>query len=193
MWAVVITLGVAAALLSIAVAEARPRYRGATLGWRVLALSALPLALGGAGFVLRFWEPTPGPYLANHVYPYGSHLNAWAVSFGFTWMAFGALFFAAVLYAAPAGGWPAWRALLAAWLLCWLPHGVIGIAFAIAGNNEPSVDEYRAWASDPAGARVIVTGSAILLLHFALAIGGFVATGRELRRALTERGREFRT
>jgi hypothetical protein len=78
------TIAAAAAVVSLArTSRSLPR------SWQVLGYSGVPLALGGIGFVLRFWHPTEGPYVANRVYPFGSHLNACAVSFGFLWLAFG--------------------------------------------------------------------------------------------------------
>jgi hypothetical protein len=113
--------------------------------WQILAASALPLAIGGVGFIIRFWKPLPGPYRANESYPLGPYLNAWAVSFGFMWLAFGLVFFVLALRVprTPRLG----VALLVAWILAWLPHGIIGIGFALAGSNQPSIALYRGWAS----------------------------------------------
>src|ERR1035438_7850531 len=104
-----------------------------------------------SNFVIRFWNPTPGPYLANHLYPFGDHLHAWAVSFGFTWLAFGLLFAVLALLASRDKSRLVWAALLAGWFICWLPHGVIGLAFAWAGGNAPSVETYSKWSSAPQG------------------------------------------
>ena len=157
MWAVWITTS-AAVLIALAVSLClRPAFRAAPIGWRLLSVSGIPLSLAGLIFIIRFWQPTAGPYRANDLYPYGNHLHAWAVSFGFTWLAFG-------------------------WFICWLPHGVIGVAFAWVGQNTPNVEVYRRWASEPHGFFVLLSGAVILLAHFGLSILGFVMTGVEIRR-----------
>jgi len=130
--------------------------------------------------VVRFWEPLPGPYRANELYPLGPYLNAWAVSFGFMWLAFGLVFYSLALR--PPYTARSWSLLLVAWGLAWLPHGIIGIGFAIAGANEASVRLYRDWASDWPGLLRLCASAVILLAHFGLAIAGFGAIGRKLRR-----------
>ena len=92
MWLVGLTLAGALGLSAGAMVAVRFAYGTAPLGWRILAHAGWPLSLAGAVFVLRFWVPTVGPYRANVRYPFGTHVNAWAVSFGFTWIAFGLLF-----------------------------------------------------------------------------------------------------
>ena len=154
---------------------------GAPRGWQLLACSGIPLALGGLGFVVRFWKPTPGPYLANRMYPLGPYLNAWAVSFGFMWLAFGLVFFALALQGSRS--WRTWLLLLVAWFLAWLPHGIIGIGFAAAGSNQPSIDLYRNYAAHWRGLLRLSVSSFILLTHFGLALVGFARTGRALWRA----------
>lgn len=155
--------------------------RAAPRSWQLLATSAIPLALGGLGFIVRFWQPLAGPYKANESYPLGPYLNAWAVSFGFMWLAFGLVFFVLALRMPRTGR--LWFALLMAWFLAWLPHGIIGIGFAWAGSNQPSIELYRNWASRLPGLISLTVSSLILLTHFGLAIWGFVRTGLELRRA----------
>lgn len=182
MWAVWLVSAAAAAAFLATLAALRADFRAASRAWRLLALSGIPLALGGLGFVVRFWRPTPGPYLANSLYPFGPYLNTWAVSFGFTWLAFGLLFFSLAVTVAREPSRPRWASLLVAWLLCWLPHFVIGVGFAWAGQNAPSLRVYRDWAADPAGLLVLGTGSAILLAHGACSTLGFIATGREVWR-----------
>lgn len=182
MWAVWLVTGAAAAALLATLATLRADFRAASPAWKLLAVSGIPLSLGGLGFAVRFWRPTRGPYLANVTYPFGAHLNTWAVSFGFTWLAFGLLFFGMAVTVARAPTRPRWATLLAAWVLCWLPHFVIGVGFAWAGQNAPSLRVYRNWAADPAGLVILATSSAILLAHGACSVIGFVATGRELWR-----------
>lgn len=97
------------------------------------------------------------------------------------WLAFGLAFYALALRAPRT--WPTWCLLLAAWFLAWLPHGIIGIGFALAGSNEPSIRLYREWASAWPGFIRLCASVAILLAHFGLSGFGFVATGRTLRRS----------
>jgi hypothetical protein len=141
------------------------------------------MSVGGINFIIRFWKPTSGPYLANKLYPYGDHLHAWAVSFGFASLAFGLLFAALALLGSRSASRLVWAALLASWFIYWLPHGVIGLAFAWAGGNAPSVEIYRKWASEPQGFILLLFNALTLLAHFGLSILGFVMTGMQIRRA----------
>ena len=138
---------------------------------------------------MRFWIPTSGPFRANFRYPFGSHLNAWAVSFGFTWIAFGLLFTAlAVVGSRVSSVRSAWFALLAAWTVCWLPHAVIAVAFAVGGTDARSVTDYRAWGANPAGALILGLDALLLLLHIGLSVAGFVIAGRAAWRGDTSSG-----
>ncbi len=172
-----VTLG-CTGLVAACVMALRADARGAPRAWRILAGSGVPLALGGLGFIVRFWEPLPGPYRANEVYPLGPYLNVWAVSFGFMWLAFGLVFFALALRAPRTGR--TWLILLVAWALAWLPHGIIGIGFAAAGDYQPSLQLYRDWALEWPGLIQLCASALLLLAHFALSVGGFAATGRSL-------------
>jgi len=165
--------------VSAAIVILWPQLRAAPRSWQVLAASGLPLLLAGLGFVLRFWQPLAGPYIANKSYPLGPYLNTWAVSFGFMWLAFGLIFFSLALQTPRTTR--LWLTLLIAWGLSWLPHGIIGVGFAVAGSNEPSVEVYRSWASRWPGLMVLATSALTMLAHFALAIIGFVLTAIELR------------
>jgi hypothetical protein len=183
MWLVALTLAGALGLSVVALLALRVAYRTLPLGWRLLAHAGWPLSLAGAVFVVRFWVPTDGPYRANVRYPFGSHLNAWAVSFGFTWIALGLLFTAlAVLAPRVAGARPAWLALLAAWLVCWLPHGVIALGFVFGGTDPRSVTDYRAWGASSAGALILIADAVLLLLHVGLSVAGFLHAGRAVWR-----------
>jgi hypothetical protein len=184
MWVVFAVATLSAALISVCLLALRPDLRAAPRPWQILAASGVPLALGGIGFVVRFWEPLPGPYLANERYPLGPYLNAWAVSFGFMWLAFGLAFFALALLAPRSRR--VWVALLVAWFLAWLPHGIIGIGFAAAGSNQATVQLYRDWASQWLGLVRLLASALILVAHFGLAVVGFVLTGRALWRSRQE-------
>ncbi len=181
MWLVWVISLVSASLVVLGVVLLRCDLRAAPRGWQFLACSGVPLALGGLGFVLRFWEPTSGPYRANELYPLGPYLNAWAVSFGFMWVAFGLVFYGLALQAPRT--WRTWLLLFAGWSLAWLPHGIIGLGFAAAGSNQPSFDLYRAWASRWPGLVQLWASAFVLLAHLGLSIMGFALTGRALWRA----------
>ena len=191
MW-IVWTTVTAATLVALAVwTSLLPAFRRAPLSWRVVSASGVPLGILGVNFVIRFWNPTAGPYRANQRYPFGDHLHAWAVSFGFTWLAFGLLLSVLALSPARDARRVVWAALLATWLICWLPHGVIGLAFAWAGGNAPSVEVYSKWSSEPQGFILLLFNACALLAHFGLSIVGFAMTGIEIRRERIEglRGR----
>jgi hypothetical protein len=180
MWTVWLVIGLAVAIFAATTMFLWPDLRAAPLGWQLLGASGLPLALGGLGFAIRFWDPTPGPYLANELYPFGTLLNAWAVSFGFMWLAFGLAFFALAVRGRQSGR--TWLALLVAWVFAWLPHGVIGIAFAVAGSNQPSIEFYREWGSESRGFLILVGSGAIVLCHLVLSVLGFALSGLDLHR-----------
>jgi hypothetical protein len=182
MWAVWATLSVAVLIALAILLNLTQAFRAAPLGWRLLSTSGIPLGLAGLIFIIRFWVPTTGPYRANELYPYGNHLHAWAVSFGFTWLAFGLLFAGMALLGSRHAGRVVWATLLASWFICWLPHGVIGLAFAWAGQNAPSVKAYGDWAAAPRGAILLLSNALILIAHFGLSVVGFVITGIEFRR-----------
>ncbi len=171
-----------AALIYIgAVAGILHRLASAPVSWRLLGWSGVPLAFSGFGFATRFWNPTAGPYLANKAYPFGGHLQAWAVSFGFTWVAFGLLFTAAALFVSRNPTRQGWFVLLASWLLCVFPHAIIAIAFAWNGANRESIEFYNRWSkSNPVGSKVLVSGALMTLWHFSFCIAGFLTTARNV-------------
>jgi hypothetical protein len=186
MWVVWGVTALSAGLIATCVLLLRGEWRQAERGWKLLASSGLPLALAGLVFIVRFWEPFPGPFVANEVYPLGPYLNAWAVSFGFMWLAFGLAFFALALRPRPRGR--TWVTLLVAWTLAWIPHGIIGIGFATAGENAESLDLYQDWASQWRGLAVLLSSALALLSHFVLSLVGFGITGIWLLRHRTSEG-----
>ncbi len=181
-----ITAGVSVLLVCSLLVRLLPAFREAPLGWRLLSASGIPLGITGINFILRFWHPTAGPYRANELYPYGTHLQTWAVSFGFAWLAFGVLFAGLALLGATDSRRTVWLTLLASWFICWLPHGIIGVAFAWAGQNAPSVTTYQQWAARPAGLALLLFNAVTLLAHFGLSLTGFVLSGIRLCRARLE-------
>jgi hypothetical protein len=182
MWAAWITVSIAILITLAILLRLVPAFRTASLGWRLLSASGIPLSLAGFVFIVRFWQPTAGPYRANELYPFGDHLHAWAVSFGFAWLAVGLLFAGLSLLGSRNASRVVWATLLASWFICWLPHGVIGLAFAWAGQNAPSVEAYRKWASEPQGFALLLSNALILLAHFGLSVLGFAMTGIQFRR-----------
>ena len=180
MWLVWIVAALSTALVGSCIFLLRDDLGSAPHGWQLLACSGIPLTLGGLGFVMRFWKPTTGPYLANEFYALGPYLNAWAVSFGFMWVAFGLIFFMVAARGPHCGR--IWLTLLVAWFLVWLPHGIIGVGFAVAGSNEPSVRLYQQWAAKWPGLLRLGVSALILAAHFALSLFGFALTGMGLWR-----------
>jgi len=180
MWVVWTVSAVLAGLGVYCVLLLREDWDSAQRGWKLLASSGVPLALLGFGFILRFWEPESGPFRANELYPLGPYLNAWAVSFGFMWVAFGLAFFALALRASPTGR--TWFLLLVTWAIAWIPHGIIGIGFAMAGENSESLELYRDWASRWPGLFALGASALVLVGHFVLSLLGFANTGRSLLR-----------
>lgn len=187
MWIVWITVSTSTLIALAVLICLLPAFRSASLNWRLLGASGIPLSVLGVNFILRFWRPTAGPYLANELYPYGDAVHAWAVSFGLTWLAFGLLFTVLALSGSRNASRVVWSALLATWLICWLPHGIIGLAFAWAGGNAPSVESYSKWASEPQGFILLFFNALALIAHFALSFLGFVMTGIEIRRERIKR------
>ena len=183
MWIVWSVTALAAALVAVPLVLLREDWRTAPRGWQFLAGSGVALALGGLGFIVRFWEPLPGPYRANELYPLGPYVNAWAVSFGFMWLAFGLLFVGLALRGPRTP--VTWLILVVAWVVAWIPHGIIGIGFAAAGGNEASVQLYRDWASEWPGLLRLSASALILLAHLGLSTVGFALTSRALLRGGT--------
>lgn len=175
---VVITVSFVLMLAIWSMLRLLPAFREAPLGWRLLGLSGIPLAITGLNFVLRFWHPNAGPYRANELYPYGTHLQTWAVSFGFAWIGFGLLFAGLAVLGAKEKRHDAWLVSLLSWFICWLPHGIIGIAFLWAGQNVESAADYEKWAAKPWGFALLLFNSLCLLAHFGLSLTGFALTAK---------------
>lgn len=176
-WSVsALCIGVAVACVSLFLED----WRNAERGWQLLAASGIPLSLAGLGFIIRFWKPHSGPFTANELYPLGPYVNAWAVSFGFMWLAFGVAFL--VLSLRGGRDIRIWWALLTIWFLAWLPHGIIGVGFLVAGQTELSMQLYRDWASRWPDVLGLVVGGSALLIHIGLSVSGFAVAGRALMR-----------
>jgi len=158
------------------------RFRGAQASWRLLSLSGWFLSAFGLVWILRAWNPTLGPYRIGDAYPFGTHLQAWQVTFGFTWLAFGFLFFVAVLFAAGRPTRVAWATLLVSWLVCMLPHAVIAVALAWTGEETAQAVDLPERVSSEAQPLLIVATVAAAFLLLASSIGGFLWTAWQLLR-----------
>ena len=99
-------------------------------GWRLLPFAGILYALVGLPFLLAA-EPTGGPYREGERYPFGTELQAWQVTVGVDWLAFALLFAAAAVAARRLPSRWLRAAILASGALIWLPHLVIGVAFAL--------------------------------------------------------------
>ena len=113
-------------------------------GWGLLAFAGFGYVPGGALLVLLTWQVTPGPYEIGQLYPYGSYLNAWQVTNGFAFAAFGLLFVTAVIAAAASKSRLLWLAALASFALMWFPHAYMGMAFFA---DDPTLLSLEMWAT----------------------------------------------
>ena len=99
-------------------------------GWRLLPWVSILYMLVGLPFLLA-GDPTVGPYREGERYPFGTELQAWQVTDGVDWLAFGLLFAAAAVAAHQLPNRWLRAALIVSGALIWLPHLVIGLAFAL--------------------------------------------------------------
>ena len=99
-------------------------------GWWLLPWAGIAYALVGLPFLLTA-EPTAGPYREGERYPFGTELQAWQVTVGIDWLAFGLLFAAAALAARQLPNRWLRATILVSGALIWLPHLVIGLAFVL--------------------------------------------------------------
>jgi hypothetical protein len=149
------------------------------LGWRLLAHAGWPLTIGGAIVALHAGAST----LRGCAGGCGAGLSAptWALAFGFTWIAFGLLFTAfAALAPAPSAdphqGRRAWIALVAAWTLCWLPHGLL----AVVAFGPVAVAVRAHWGTGAEGAPALAVAAILLLGHFACSAAGLSLSAWEV-------------
>lgn len=180
MWTVWLTVGVAVLVVIGLLAGLLPLLRRAPSSWRLLSVSGIILGIFGIIWVLRAWEPTAAPYRVAERYPFGSHLQAWQVSFGFTWLAFGVLFFCLALLVSRGPTVVGWLTLLVSWMVCMLPHVIVALAVAWAGENTTDVVDLRERASEPKFGLIVSTALATLTF-LGSSVGGFIWTGWELR------------
>ncbi len=181
MWPEFLVLTPTVLLVSAVAVGHRPQFRKARLNWRILSVSGLFLAAFGLVWVLRGWEQTAGPYRIGAVYPFGTHLQTWQVTFGFTWLGFGVLFFGGSLRAAAHPTYLTWLTLLLAWLVCMLPHGIIGAAMAVGGQDVTEAVNVAARVDAGEGLVLLLATAVAGLLFLASSAIGFVWTWWELR------------
>ena len=182
MWIVWLVATFSTILIAVSVVLLRPDLRAAPLAWRLLGASGIPLVLGGLGFIVRFGKPLPGPYLANAVYPLGPYVNAWAVSFGFMWLAFG-LALSPPWRRGCRGTWLTWWCLAVAWVLAGTAprnHWYRLRPGRLERTERPA--PHRNWASEWPGFVVLCYGALVLLAHFGLSAAGFIGAGWRLWR-----------
>jgi len=112
------------------------------LGTLLLLMAGLGYVPGGILLIVASWKPTAGPYLIGQQYPYGGPLETWQVSAGFAFAAFGVVF-AGLCYAqSRRGSRLLWALLLLGFVLMWVPHSWIGIAFLM---EDPTAVNLGAW------------------------------------------------
>lgn len=144
-------------------------------GQNLLSIAGLGFIPAGIILILLSWHPTPGPYRVGGRYPYGGSLEAWQVSMGFAFVAFGVLFVAGIAAAVRLKSRRLWGAMLAAYVLVWFPHAFLGAAFFL---DDPSLAALQSWAG-------VVP---LILLWMAMVIAGFALTWRDAAQTPTEGG-----
>lgn len=138
-------------------------------GWNLLAFSGFAYVLGGVLLVVLTWKPKPGPYAIGERYPYGGYLEAWQVSLGFAFLAFGILFGVGSLIGSKVRNKYLWLGLLASFVLMWFPHLFIGVAHVF---EDPSLSNLGVWTKF----------TVPILAWMAIASFGFFLSWRDLRK-----------
>jgi len=136
------------------------------LGWKLLFLAGLLFIPGGLVWILQ-WQPTPGPYMVGERYPFGGYVEAWEVSMGFGFAAFGMLFAGASQAASKWRSRRLWIVMLISFALLMFPHGLIGVVFVL---DDPTLGNL---------------GVSAIALPFSLAwlgivTAGFILSGKEV-------------
>ncbi|OGO65216.1 MAG: hypothetical protein A2030_03320 [Chloroflexi bacterium RBG_19FT_COMBO_50_10] len=117
-------------------------FRALNIGWRLLALSGLWFIPSGAILIWMSWHPTPGPYVIGERYPYGTLSEAWQVSLGFGWVAFGLLFFGMALLGEQWKSRWLWFSLLISTILVLFPHIWFGVMMVL---DDPTLRNFGPW------------------------------------------------
>jgi hypothetical protein len=135
-------------------------------GWFLLFLSGLLFVPGGFAWLIR-WIPTPGPYMVGEIYPFGGHIEAWQVSMGFAFVAFGMIFSGLSVLACKLKNKWTWLLLLTGWILLMFPHILIGITFILDDITLSNLG-------------VAAYAVPFFLLWAAMTFIGFVLSGRDV-------------
>jgi hypothetical protein len=131
-------------------------------GWGLLAFAGFGYVPSGVLLAILSWKPTPGPYAVGQLYPYGGYANAWQVTAGFAFAAFGLLFVGVVIGAARLRSRTLWWLALGGFALMWFPHAFMGIAFFY---YDPSLSGLEWWEGTlpPILAWMLLAGIGFLL------------------------------
>lgn len=117
-------------------------FQSIRTGWGLLYFAGFGYIPGGILLVMLSWEANPGPYEIGMSYPYGDYLNAWLVTNGFAFIAFGLLFIGIVEAACRFRSRYLWIFALFGFLLIWFPHAFMGFAFIL---TDPTLESLSAW------------------------------------------------
>jgi len=118
------------------------RYR---LGSVILLLAGLGYVPGGILLILTSWRATPGPYEIGLRYPFGGPLEAWQVTTGFAFVAYGIGFAGLVHAHSRTGSRPLWAVLALSFGVMWLPHLLIGSAFLAGDPTAATLGPWKAY------------------------------------------------
>lgn len=141
-------------------------FRSVTLGWKLLWLSGLMFVPRGMIWIMK-WQPLSGPYMVGERYPFGNYVNAWEVSMGFAFVAFGVLFAEASILVCKSKNRLSWVGLLISWVLLMFPHALIGVTFVL---DDPSLASFG----------ISVYAIPFAVIWFLIVFSGFVLFGREI-------------
>ena len=118
------------------------RYR---VGSIVLLLAGLGYVPGGILLILASWQATPGPYQIGLRYPFGGPLEAWQVTAGFAFVAYGIGFAGLVHAHSRTGSRLLWAVLAISFGVMWLPHLLIGLAFLAVDPTAGTLGPWKAY------------------------------------------------
>jgi hypothetical protein len=110
-------------------------FRAPEIGWKLLAWSGMWFIPSGAVLIWMSWHPTPGPYTIGERYPYGTLIEAWQISLGFSWVAFGLLFVGMALTGERLKSRWLWLSLLMSTMLVMFPHIWLGVMVVLVESS----------------------------------------------------------
>jgi hypothetical protein len=117
-------------------------FRAPDIGWRLLTWSGIWFIPSGTVSIWMSWQPTPGPYIIGERYAYGTLVEAWQISLGFSWVAFGLLFVGMALTGERLKSRWLWLSLLMSTMLVMFPHIWLGVMMVL---EEPSLRDFGPW------------------------------------------------